>query len=87
MRSLKFLFACQSLLLFCVVNCSGISYADSKSTFIRDQLIPHRGRYGTRHHHVYDLSMDVQNDNVFYCSVLIMIMLQQELSRVLEAIA
>jgi hypothetical protein len=48
MRSLEFLFACQSLLLFYVVNCLVILFTGSKSTYIRDQLLPHRGRYGTR---------------------------------------
>jgi hypothetical protein len=53
MRPLEFLFACQSLLLFSVVNCQGISFNSSKSTCTRDQLLPHRGRYSTRHHSCY----------------------------------
>jgi hypothetical protein len=81
MRCLEFLFACQSFLLFCVVNCPGISYTGSKGTYIWDQLLPHWGRYDTWHHS----SMDVHNGNMFYCSI--MIMLQQELLGVLEAIA
>jgi hypothetical protein len=50
MRSLEVLFAWQSLLLFSVVNYSGILFTGSKSTYIWDKLLPHRGRYGIRHH-------------------------------------
>jgi hypothetical protein len=50
MRSLKVLFACQSLLLFSIIHYPEILFTGSKSTCIGYQLLPHREMYGFRQH-------------------------------------
>jgi hypothetical protein len=74
-------------MLFSIVHYSETLFIGSKSTYMGDQLLLDRGRYGIRHHscHVFDLFIDFQFGNVFYCSAFIMV--QGEFLGVLEALA
>jgi hypothetical protein len=66
MQSIKVLFHCQSLLLFSIVHYARTLFTGCKRTWIGDQLLPHRQRYGIQRH---SCMWPLQWFSICYCSI------------------